>query len=131
MVTLTKEEEAKYAYLQKEGYGDLANSVRSSWIRAHETFDKLSKADVGSIYGPSITENMRGGLKRAIADGDHSLVYSIHNLFLTIEGKNERVATARTKTDTTRTVPVRLATFGVIAVMLSAVVFAVAVLFSA
>lgn len=128
MVTFTTEEEAKYAYLQKEGYGDLADCVRGSWTRAHETFDKLSKADVDSVYGPAITEDMRSAMKKAIADSDHSLVYSIHNLFLTLEGKDEADDSTSPKTSTTNSVSVGLGTFALIGVMLAATIFAVMVL---
>lgn len=128
MPILTDSEEAKYAYLQKEGYGDLADSMRDSWIRAHETFEKLSKADLDSVYGPAITEDMRYGMKRAIADGDHTLVRSMHNLFLAIEKSKEGTATTRPKADSTKTVPFGLATFGLIGVVISATVFAVMVL---
>lgn len=124
MTTLTRDEEAKYAYLQKEGYSDLADSVRSSWIRAHDTFEKLKKADVDSLYGPAVTEEMRSVMKKEIANGNHDVVHALHSLLLTIDGRSEPVVTPRK-----RSVPVGLTTFGILLAMLSTVAFAVAILF--
>lgn len=127
MTVLTNVEAANCNFLREEGYGELSDLMRSSYIRAHETFEKLSKADLTAVYGPTISEEWRSSMQRAFAEGDPALVRSMHMYLLTLKEKNEEAAEASRKEAVAKSAPVGLVIFGVAVAMLSVVIFAVAV----
>lgn len=81
MSNLTVQEEKTCKGLMDEGYDHLSQTMREHYTREHETFAKLKDADVDTLYGPKVSEVMRNALKKAIADGKHDDVHSLHNLF--------------------------------------------------
>jgi hypothetical protein len=85
------------------------------------------KADLTAVYGPTISEEWKSSMQKAIAEGDPALVQSMHSYLLTLKEKNEEAAEARRKESASKSVPVGLVVFGVTVAMLSVVVFAVAI----
>lgn len=92
MSILTRSEEANYSLLTKEGHGELAELYRSHRLRDHETFEKLSKADLTAVYGPTISDEWISAMRKTIASGDHTLVRPMHEYLLTLKAKNEEPA---------------------------------------
>lgn len=90
MNTLTVREESVCKNLTDEGYDDLSRMMREKYTREHETFAKLEKVDVDTLYGPRVSEVMRNALKRAIADGNHDEVHAMHNLFQSLDSPRSR-----------------------------------------
>lgn len=86
---LTQREEANYSMLNQNGHGELAELYRSHRLRDHETFEKLSKADLNAVYGTTISEEWVSAIRKTIASGDHILTRSMHEYLLTLKKKNE------------------------------------------
>ena len=84
MVTLTDREESICKNLAESGYADLSVSMREQYVSQHEIFDELKHVDVDALYGPAVSETLRNAMRKAIADGDHALVTSLHSLCMMV-----------------------------------------------
>jgi hypothetical protein len=116
MTKLTEREEINCKFLQDQGHDYLSQSMREHYSRDHRVFEELKNANVDSLYGPAVTETMTCALKKAIADGDHAVVRSMHSLFLTIDQRSEKVHTPRKSPHS-----VGIASFGLSVLVLSAI----------
>lgn len=84
VVTLTAKEEAVCKELVESGHAGLSDSMREHYVGQHEIFDELKHVDVNTLYGPAVSETLRGAMRKAIADDDHALVASLHSLCLAL-----------------------------------------------
>lgn len=84
MVVFTEKEKRIYQYLMNEGHVELAEFTRANAVRHHEVFEQLKNADVESLYSSTVSAEMRDGMRRAIAGGDHVEVAALHSLLLSI-----------------------------------------------
>jgi hypothetical protein len=84
VVTLTGREEAICKQLVESGHTKLSDVMREHYAIQHKVFDELQHVDVDTLYGPAVSETLRNAMRKAIADGDHALVSSLHSLCLAL-----------------------------------------------